>query len=109
MPAGHGRIPYVRARVAIENGDLGFLISHAKDLPNFRLGDALDICVLYVDQDIDSYEAAAIKWLMRFAREAKEVSLGDIQLAAGALDELPEQPEPAIEQLRALCEEHKLR
>jgi hypothetical protein len=53
--------------------------------------------MLYVDQDIDRYEAAAIKWLVRFAKEAKEVSLGDIHLAARALDELPERPEPAIE------------
>jgi hypothetical protein len=96
----------VRARTAIDAGDLGFLVRHAKDLPDFGLRDSLDICVLYVDQDIDRYEAAAVHWLTRFAKETKNVSLGDIQVAAAALDALPEQPQAALEQLITLCTEH---
>ncbi|MFI4984882.1 MAG: hypothetical protein ACHQAV_02710 [Solirubrobacterales bacterium] len=61
------------------------------------------ICLLYRDQDEDRYDAAAIKWLTRFVAEAKDVSLEDIQSAAGALDALPEQPGTAMEQLSALC------
>lgn len=99
----------MRARAAIDSGNLGFLIRNARDLPRFRLKDALDICVLYVDQDIDRYEAAAIRWLVRFAQEAKNVSLGDIETAAQALDALPEQPERATERLNELCAEHKVR
>jgi hypothetical protein len=85
-PAG---VPYVRVRTAIDKGDLEFLISHAQELPRINLADALQICLLYRDHDSDRYDAAAVKWLMRFAAEAKEASLEDIQAAAAALDALP--------------------
>jgi hypothetical protein len=108
MSAGSRVIPYVRVRTAIENGDLGFLIRHARDLPRIGLADALRVCLLYRDQDIDRYDAAAVRWLMRFAVEAKEASLEDIQSAAAALDALPEQPQAAMEQLSMLCVQHGL-
>jgi hypothetical protein len=109
VSSGSGRIPYVRARAAIDAGNLHFLVRNASELPRFRLSDALDICVLYVDRDIDRYEAAAIRWLTRFANEAKGVSLADIQAAAAALDALPEQPLTALAQLKGLCRERKAR
>jgi hypothetical protein len=68
----------------------------------------LRICLLYRDQDEDRYDAAAIKWLMRFVAETKEVSLDDIQAAAAALDALSEQPESAMEHLSTLCVRHGL-
>ena len=49
------------------------------------------------DHDSDRYDVAAVKWLMRFAAEAKEASLEDIQSVAAALDALPEQPQAAME------------
>jgi hypothetical protein len=108
MPAGSGAIPYVRVRTAIDKGDLRFLLDNARELPSIRLADALRICLLYRDQDEERYDAAAIKWLMRFVGEAKDVSLEDIQSAAAALDALPEQPESAMEQLSTLCVRHGL-
>jgi len=72
-------------------------------MPRIGLGDALKVCLLYRDQDIERYDAAAVRWLLRFAAEAREASLEDIQTAAAALDALPEQPEAAMEQLSALC------
>lgn len=101
-------IPYAQIRTAINNGDLRFLIDNAQQLPRISLSDALQVCLLYRDQDIDRYNAAAVRWLMRFAAEASEASLEDIQSAAAALDALPDQPQPAMEQLAALCVQHGL-
>jgi hypothetical protein len=98
----------VRVKVAIDNGDLRFLREHAHELPRIRLPDALQICLLYRDQDRDRYEAAAAKWLKRFAAEAKEASLEDIESAAAALEALPTKPDEAMEHLSKLCVEHGL-
>jgi hypothetical protein len=103
MASRSGVIPYARVHAAIENGDLGFLIRHAREMPRMGLGDALKVCLLYRDQDIERYYAAAVRWLRRFAAEAKEASLEDIQTAAAALDALPGQPQAAMEQLSTLC------
>jgi hypothetical protein len=108
MPSSHDAVPYMRVRTAIDTGDLGFLIRHARKLPAIALADALHVCLLYRDQDIDRYEAAAVKWLMRFATEASEASLEDIQSAAAALEGLPERPEAAMEHLSKLCVQHGL-
>jgi hypothetical protein len=108
MPAGSGVIPYVRVRTAIDKGDLRFLLDNARELPSIGLADALRICLLYRDQDEDRYDTAAIKWLMRFVAEAREVSLEEIRAAAAALDALPEQRQSAMEQLSALCVRHGL-
>jgi hypothetical protein len=108
MPSGSGVIPYPRVRAAIEKGDLGFLLTHARDLPPIGLADALRICLMYRDQDSERYDAAAIRWLMRFVAEVKDVSLEDIESAAAALDALPEHPNGAMEQLSALCVRHGL-
>ncbi|MBV9337951.1 MAG: hypothetical protein JO243_18860, partial [Solirubrobacterales bacterium] len=45
----------------------------------------------------------AVRWLGRFALEAREVTINDLRLAAGALDALPEQPAQAMELLQRLC------
>ena len=103
-----GLVSYTRVKAAIADGDLRFLIDNAQQLPRIKLADALQVCLLYRDQDIDRYDAAAVRWLMRFAVEAREVSLEDIQSAAAALDALPEQPQAAMEQLASLCVQHGL-
>jgi hypothetical protein len=101
-------IPHPRARAAIDQGQLGFLKEHAADLPRIGLADALQICFLYADQDRDGYDAAAAKWLKRFAEEAKEISLEDVESAKAALEALalPTKREAAIGHLEKLCAEH---
>jgi hypothetical protein len=101
-------IPYVRVKNAIDTGRLGFLKEHRDELPRIKLADALQICLLYRDQDSDRYEAAAAKWLKRFAAEANEASLEDIESAAAALEALPTKPDEAMEHLAKLCVEHGL-
>lgn len=68
-----------------------------------NLPDALRICLMVRDQDPERYEAAAVRWLGRFALEARDATLDDVKRAAEALDALPKQPDAAIEQLSLLC------
>jgi hypothetical protein len=55
------------------------------------------------DGDPDRFERAAVRWLGRFALEAKGATMDDLRAAADALDALPQQPVCAMEQLQALC------
>lgn len=52
---------------------------------------------------LSAYERAAVRWLGRFALEAKDVTIEDLRLAADALDALPERATEAMERLQRLC------
>ena len=67
------------------------------------LDDALRICLLLRGGDPDRYERAAVRWLGRFALEARNVTIEDLRLAADALDALPERTTDAMERLQGLC------
>ena len=58
------------------------------------------------DGDPDRYERAAVRWLARFALEARDVTVNAIRGAAEALDDLPDQPAEAMERLQRLCIVH---
>ncbi len=60
------------------------------------------------DSDPDRYERAAVRWLGRFALEARDVTVNAIRAAAEALDDLPEQPAEAMDRLQRLCVAHGL-
>ena len=49
------------------------------------LGDALALTLLLARKQPDSYERAAVRWLGRFAVEAREVTLADLHVTLGAL------------------------
>ena len=66
------------------------------------------ICLLIRGGDPDRYERAAVRWLGRFALEARGVTIHALRVAADALDALPDQPAEAMERLQRLCIEHKL-
>ena len=53
--------------------------------------------------DSGRYERAAVRWLGRFALEGRNVTIGDLRLAAEALDALPERAAEAMERLQQLC------
>lgn len=101
MTTGSNTIPYVIFRQALDAGDLTRVRSLAADMPRIGLEDALRICLLM--RDHDGYERAAVRWLGRFALEARAVSIEDVQAAAAALDALPERPDTAMERLAAVC------
>ena len=72
------------------------------------LGDALRLCLLLRDSADERYERAAVRWLGRFALEARAATLAELREAAVALDELPERPNYAMEVLSKLCVRHGL-
>ena len=80
----------------------------ALELPRIGLADALRICLLFRDGDPDRYERAAVRWLGRFALEARGVTIEELRLAADVLDALPERPSDAMERLQRLCVAHRL-
>jgi uncharacterized lipoprotein YmbA len=93
---------------ALDRGDLEFIRAHAASLAPITLPDALRICLMVRDQEPTRYEAAAVRWVGRFALEARDATLEDLRRVAAALDALPQQPESAMEQLSRLCVQHHL-
>jgi hypothetical protein len=94
---------YPRFRRALATGNLNLIRAAAGELPHVGLRDALEVCLLMRDQDARQYERAAVRWLGRFALEARNVTLDAIQAAAAALDALPSRPDAAMETLSVLC------
>lgn len=99
---------YGRFRRALQKGNLALVRTAAGELPTIRLDDALRVCLLIRDRDPERYERAALRWVARFAVEARSATLGDVQSAAQALERLPIEPEEAMSQLQRLCLTHQL-
>jgi hypothetical protein len=107
MP-GDPDIPYARFRAALDGGDLEFIRRHAHRLPPVRLGDALEICLLYRDRNPRLLEAASLRWIGRFAIEVPAATIADVRQAVEALEALPRDAEGAMESLQELCLRHGL-
>jgi hypothetical protein len=60
----------------------------ARELGYMSLMHALSLVVLYARAGSPKFEAAAVRWLARFALEGREVRLADVQLAAAAFASL---------------------
>jgi hypothetical protein len=95
--------PYARFRRALSMGSEAVVLAAARELPQIALDDALRICLVLRGGDPDRYERAAVRWLGRFALEARGVTIEDLRLAAAALDALPDRAPEAMERLQALC------
>jgi hypothetical protein len=95
--------PYARFRRALETGNELLVLGAARELPQIALDDALRICLVLRDGEPGRYERAAVRWLGRFALEARAVTIGDLRTAAAALDSLPVRSAEAMEQLQRLC------
>ena len=98
--------PYARFRRALETGNAALVTAAALELPQIALDDALRICLVLRGGDAARYERAAVRWLGRFALEARSVTIGDLRIAAEALDALPGRPAEAMERLQRLCLTH---
>lgn len=101
--------PYGRFRRALETGNELLVIAAARELPQVGLADALRVVLIFRDGDPDRYERAAVRWLGRFALEARGVTIDALRAAADALDTLPERATEAMEQLQRLCISHGVR
>jgi hypothetical protein len=95
--------PYARFRRALETGNEALVIAAALELPRIALDDALRICLVLRGGDRARYERAAVRWLGRFALEARNATIDDLRLAADALDTLPDRATEAMERLQRLC------
>ena len=95
--------PYARFRRALETGNESLVTAAALELPRIALDDALRICLVLRGGDPARYERAAVRWLGRFALEARRVTIHDLRAAADALDALPARPTEAMEKLQRLC------
>jgi hypothetical protein len=99
---------YGRFRRALQKGNLELVRAAAGELPTIRLDDALHVCLLIRDRDPQRYERAALRWVARFAVEARAATLSEVQTAAHALSRLPAEPEAAMGELQRLCLTHQL-
>jgi hypothetical protein len=97
-------IPYATFRAAVDVGNLARVQQLAKSLGGpVKLADALRICLLLRDGDPERYERAAVRWVGRFALEARGVTTDDVQDAARLLDILLDDPSVGMERLQRLC------
>ena len=98
--------PYARFRRALKTGNEALVTAAALELPRVALDDALRICLVLRGGDPERYERAAVRWLGRFALEARQVTIDDLRLAADALAVLPQRAAEAMERLQRLCVTH---
>jgi hypothetical protein len=98
--------PYARFKRALDTGNATLVTAAALELPRIALDDALRICLVLRGGDADRYERAAVRWLGRFALEARSVTIDDLRAAADALDALPDRATEAMERLQRLCVAH---
>ena len=97
---------YTRFKRALATGNLNLIRAAAAELPRVGLSDALEVCLLMRDQDGRGFERAAVRWLGRFALEARNVTIEAVERAATALGTMPKSPDLAMETLSRLCIEH---
>jgi hypothetical protein len=95
--------PYARFRRALDTGNEALVTAAALELPWIALDDALRICLVLRGGDPARYERAAVRWLGRFALEARNVTIDDLRQAANALDAMPDRAPEAMERLQRLC------
>jgi len=100
--------PYTRFRRALDAGNEMLVLATARELPHIKLDDALRICLVIRGGDPARYERAAVRWLGRFALEARAATIADLRTAADALDAMPERAYEALERLQQLCLDHGL-
>jgi predicted transport protein len=95
--------PYSRFRRALGTGNLTLIRAAAAELPQIRLDDALQVCVLLRDREPERYEAAAVRWIGRFCVERPEVTLEDVDQARAAFSLMRRDPVSALSLLQRLC------
>lgn len=70
---------------------MNIALAAAAEVPNVSLVDALALCRLLAQSGDERYPRAASRWLERLSTE-RRATLAEIQLAAGALARLCEEP-----------------
>jgi hypothetical protein len=79
---GHPQAIFQRA---LERGNYLVALTTARELPRIALADALELLNLIALHEPALYDRAARRWLVRLVEERQELTVVDVQLAAGAL------------------------
>jgi hypothetical protein len=82
---------FARFRRAIAAGQPSLALEAAGELPQLSLADALELCRILARAEDPRFEAAARRWLARFAEERRP-RLNELLIAGAALAELGEVP-----------------
>lgn len=86
---------------ALESEDLRQIQLAASELPQVNLSDALRICLMM--RGHPAYDRAVVRWLGRFVTETPGLTMQDLDIALGAFEHMPEEPNASMEQLAGLC------
>jgi hypothetical protein len=92
-----------RYRRAIETQSIVLAELSAREMGHVPLEDALALVTLYATSGSPKVEPAAVRWLARLALERPRTTIGEMQLAAAALDQLSERPKTATRTLLELA------
>ena len=98
--------PYSIFRRAIDRRMVSAAWAAAHDLGSLNLRDAFDLAVLVAEQEPARFDPVAVRWLGRFALEARGLTLSEFQLVAACLDALTREHDraPALRLLKErLC------
>lgn len=97
--------PTARFRRALNVGNVSIALAAAAEVPLVSLPDALALCRLLAEKGDERYSRAAARWLQRLSTE-RRCTLAEVQVAAGALGRLGEDPgnEIAISVLNEFAE-----
>jgi aminoglycoside/choline kinase family phosphotransferase len=99
---------YARFQRALRVGRLSMVRAAAAELPRIDLDDALSICLLISEQDVERFERAAVRWLARLSLEVPTVRIEDLRAGLLAFEALAENPLGARTALAELCTRHGL-
>jgi hypothetical protein len=93
-------IPYSRIDAAIRAGHLSFLLAHIDSL---SLPGEAELARLIAAQQPERLEEASVRWIQRFAREARGQELDDYRTIWEAFHRFPVAPDLSASELVALC------
>ena len=61
--------PYGRLHRALDSGNATIALAAASEMPTLGLSEALELCLLLLDQEPDRFSRAAVRWHGRYCRE----------------------------------------
>jgi hypothetical protein len=76
---------YGRLRKALDRRNLTQALSAAAEVPHVGLGDALELCLLLLDQAPAKYARAVLRWHARYCGEVRGVGLEEAQAVLALL------------------------
>lgn len=77
--------PWPRLRRALDHRNLPEALSAASELESVGLVEALELCLLLREHDLDRYRRAAIRWHGRLCREIPGITLEEAQAVLALL------------------------